>query len=421
MTLEKLFWKVFGPREMLVVMIALLAAGRCLAERPDIKPQLLAGKLADAEQALQAYLKNGGDDDQARFQLGTVQVLRAVEQLSQDGVRYGALNRTMMIPFFRVGGFSAGKGEPQPVTYGDVRAMIERFQSGINTAEATLAAVDDEQLAWKLNFKEVSLDLDGDGKLAQAENLEVLFRLAGNRSQPPGGPDGLPVGFDAADVYWLRGYCHLLSALADSILAYDHQRLFDNTAHAFFANPQTEFARLQKKDRAPGQNGLAGWEDIADVIAAIHLMEFKLREPERLEHAQQHLLRMVEMSRRSWELVVAETDDDHEWIPNANQQSVIEGLAMTQERIDTWHNFLAEAEDVIRGKKLIPFWRSGFDQGVNLGKAFTEPRSFDLVLWVQGTAALPYLEDGEKSSPETWLQFQRVFRGEFIGFAAWIN
>jgi hypothetical protein len=76
---------------------------------------------------------------------------------------------------------------------------------------------------------------------------------------------------------------------------------------------------------------------------------------------------------------------------------------------------------VIRGEKLIPFWRGGFEQGMNLGKVFTEPRDFDLVLWVQGTAAMPYLEDGEKTSPQTWSEFQRVFRGEFIGFAAWIN
>ena len=80
-----------------------------------------------------------------------------------------------------------------------------------------------------------------------------------------------------------------------------------------------------------------------------------------------------------------------------------------------------EAEAVLQGQKLVPFWRRGFKEGVNLQRVFTEPRPFDLVLWVQGTAALPYLEDGEQTSPETWRRFQRVFRGEFLGVAVWVN
>ena len=80
-----------------------------------------------------------------------------------------------------------------------------------------------------------------------------------------------------------------------------------------------------------------------------------------------------------------------------------------------------ESPLVLDGKKLIPFWRRGSSQGVNLSKVFAEPKDFDLVLWVQGSGALPYLEDGEITSPETWAEFQRVFGGRFIGFAVWIN
>jgi hypothetical protein len=58
---------------------------------------------------------------------------------------------------------------------------------------------------------------------------------------------------------------------------------------------------------------------------------------------------------------------------------------------------------------------------VNLRRVFTEPRPFDLVLWVQGTAAAPYLENGPLTKPETWSRFQNIFRGEFIGFALWFN
>ena len=82
---------------------------------------------------------------------------------------------------------------------------------------------------------------------------------------------------------------------------------------------------------------------------------------------------------------------------------------------------IREAQPAGAGEKLIPFWRSGDDRGVNLRRVFTEPRMFDLVLWVQGTAAAPYLEKGPKTQPDTWRRFQNIFRGEFIGFALWFN
>jgi hypothetical protein len=408
------------PRVLLVCSIWACAGVVAAAERPDIAEQLESGRLAEAEQLLTKYLSGNAEDDLARFQLGTVQFLRAAEQLAQDGARYGALDRTMMLPFIRIGGLVSGGPDPERVSYQDVRAMIERFQQGVSQAEATLAAIDDPQLLWDLDLADVRLDLNDDGTASNRETLEVLFRLVGNRTQPRPTPEGVLVGFDSADVYWLRGYCHVLMAMADMILAYDHEELFETTAHAVFADPETKFASLRNEvtDKERQQRA---WDDFPDLIAVIHLMDFKLLEPERLAEAQRHLLKMIELSRRSWELVGAETDNHREWIPGANQQSVIGGLAMTRERIDAWHRFLAEAEAVLNGEKLLPFWRSGFEEGVNLAKVFKEPRDFDLVLWVQGTAALPYLEQGETSSPETWQEFQRVFRGEFFGFAAWIN
>ena len=69
----------------------------------------------------------------------------------------------------------------------------------------------------------------------------------------------------------------------------------------------------------------------------------------------------------------------------------------------------------------MPFWRTDDGRGINLRRVFTEPRAFDLVLWVQGTAAHPYLEKGPLSTPEVWARFNRLFQGEFIGFALWFN
>jgi hypothetical protein len=408
-----------------VSLVGYLATSASGADRPDIAPQLRAGELAAAEELLAKHLAAESGDDLARFQLGTVQFVRAAERLAQDGVRYGTLSRTMMLPFIRVGGLAAGNKKPEPATYADVRAMIERFQTSIMAAEATLAPIQSKDLAWKLDLRDVRLDLNGDGQRTETESLGALFQMVAVRrrwdqSQQP--PLELVVGFDSADVYWLRGYCHLLSSLADMILAHDEERLFELTAHTIFADPQTEFAKRRDLDiSVPSEHVAFRFDELSDVIAVIHLINFQVEEPARLKSAHEHLLKMIELSRSCWELILAEQDNDHEWIPGPTQKSVIPDLLLDREQVEAWRDFLDEAKAILVGKKLIPFWRHGFKEGVNLQRVFTDPRPFDLVLWVQGTSALPYLEAGEQTSPETWQRFQRIFRGEFVGIAIWVN
>ena len=96
-------------------------------------------------------------------------------------------------------------------------------------------------------------------------------------------------------------------------------------------------------------------------------------------------------------------------------------MRVTQPMVDHWLRFLQEADDLLAGKRLAPFWRTNDGRGVNLKRAFTEPTEFDLVLWVQGTAATPYLEKGELTRPEVWQSIQAAFGGDFFTFMAWFN
>jgi hypothetical protein len=227
------------------------------------------------------------------------------------------------------------------------------------------------------------------------------------------------IAFDRADAAWLRGYCHLLMAMSDVYLAYDAHELFDHTAPYFYPKAQTPFPFLSRRaDAAPQQ---VDTEDFLDAIAFIHLVHFPVQEPARLKSALAHLEAMISLSHESWKFIVAETDDDHEWVPNTKQHSVMPNGAVSLEMIKGWLEFLDEANAILKGEKLIPFWRLGAESGINLKRVFTEPRTFDLVLWAQGTAAVPYLEKGVCTSAETWSRFQRIFRGEFIGFALWFN
>ena len=74
---------------------------------------------------------------------------------------------------------------------------------------------------------------------------------------------------------------------------------------------------------------------------------------------------------------------------------------------------------ILNGKKLIPHWRLA--KGINFRRALTEPTIFDPILWAQGSAALPYLEDGPISDAEAWNRITSMLEGNFLGYAMWFN
>lgn len=400
---------------MLLTIVTVPAMG---AAQPAVEEYLVTGRLAEGEKAIQSHLDANPDDDEARFGLGAVQFLQSVERLGQFLHQHGVSERANRIPLLRLP--IPPNPDPQPTTYADYRGMLETLLTDLATTEATLAKIDGD-VKLPLRFGQIRLDLDGDG---EATDQEALWRLYGAMNQAVSRRQGFEeqarqfrITFDTGDVYWLRGYCHLLSALIEVQLACDGQRWFDHCGHLLFAKTDTPFPFLTPKQRPADRN----WDYslFLDILAAVHLFDFEVKEPERAESARQHLLAMADLSGKSWDAIVAETDDDSEWLPNAKQESVV-GVAVSAEMIATWRNVMGELKALLEGEKLIPFWRDPA-QGVNLKRVFTEPKRFDLVLWIQGTAAVPYLEQGETVSPESWRGIQQVFRGEFIGFALWFN
>ena len=128
---------------------------------------------------------------------------------------------------------------------------------------------------------------------------------------------------------------------------------------------------------------------------------------------------MVALSRKNWELILAETDDRNEWVPSPRQTPALGGLRVPEERVKAWQGFLDEFDALLQGKKLIPHYR--FDKGINLRRFFLEPTAFDPILLIQGSAAVPYLENGEMTSQETWRQIMDLFDGNFFTYFIWFN
>ena len=406
------------PKFWLAAIVFFLAGGPLAqAGGPDVNELLHSGKIRDGESQLVDYLQKNPEDDQARFGLGAVQFLRSVEHLAQSLYRYGTGIQSPAagaLPFLRLPVLP--NPNPEKVSYDLARKVFEEMLADLARAEATLAAIKSDDVALRIQLGPTRFDYDSDGEPDDSFQ-KILVRYAGGGIREPQAADS-EVAFDRGDVAWLRGYCHLLSALLEFALAHDSRELFDRTAHLYVPNPDTPYKSLLSLNAGGQSPGFTN--EILDVVAFIHLIRLPVVEPRRLQASLAHFEQVFALSRESWKFIVAETDDDHEWLPGPKQHGVL-GVPVAQEQIDGWHEFLDEAESLLAGKRLAPFWRGKGMRGINLRKVFTEPQTFDLVLWIQGSAAVPYLEEGELTRKEVWDRLGRIFGGEFIGFALWFN
>ncbi len=430
---------------------------------------LYAGKTWRAETVVRARLAEAPDDDQARFALGAVQFLQAIEHLGQSLHRYGLStgyhDPTGMsgLPFLRIP--IPENPNPEKVTYEGLRGVLRALIVDLETAERTLSSVKNQAIDFPLNIGYIHLDLNGDGAASGDEALWRIFkRVAGLPWLNEEEAAKFQTDFDKSDVPWLRAYSHLLMAIAEFPLAHDWRDAFETTFHGLFpkaglpssaldeiyAETLAELAKLGAPPiwprRQPGEdrndfrerykkwrsspegeksrriNSLRSqvqFGGIADLIAFVHLNHWPVVEPARMRRVLEHLEAMVRLSRENWRRINSETDNRNEWIPSPKQSGVLPRMRVTEDRVAGWMLFLNEFGALLEGKKLLPHWR--FDRGINLRRMFLEPSTFDIVLLIQGSAALPYLEEGELTSEETWRQMTAIFGGEFFRYFIWFN
>lgn len=363
-----------------------------------------------------------------QFALGIARLLRAVERFGQSLHEYGfePTDDLSILGFFGVPVVQIPLPEnekPEKISYDDLRRILQRLIDDLAEVNEALGHIgpNAEGVGIALPIGLIRLDFNRDGQLSEDERLWRLFvRLTNARSVAREQAEGFVIQLDRADVEWLRGYTCLIRGVLECVLAYDFRELFERTAHLAFIRVDSPYAFLARRSRKGDRDFNGPFYGLADVVAVIHLLNFKLREPERLRVAHRHFKWMIWHSRAMWQLVLAETDNSGEWIPSPRQTGVIPGFGFTESQVNGWLRALDEMDDLLEGKKLVPFWRNDA-RGVNLRKVFLEPRDIDLVMWLQGTDAATFLEEGEKSSPETWRQFNLLFQGRFFAYAAWVN
>jgi hypothetical protein len=406
-----------------LLVFAPASAGAASELGEIVQKHFEAGQSAAAVQAAEARLAAAAEDEEARFAFGAAQFVRAVERLGQSLYRYGlaasggpSFGGMSELPFLRLP--IPPNPEPEQVSYEALRGMLRIFVGDLEQSERTLAGMTGRPFELPLDIGLIRLDFNDDGQTGDHEDLwRIVVTLAGLPWPSEATANQLLVDFDESDVPWLQAYCHLLMAMAEFLLAHDWEPAFDATFHAVFPQSDLPSSAL---NTAPAELGdFSSFAGTADLIAFLHLNHWPVVEPERMRSVLAHLEAMPRLSRENWRRVLAETDDGSEWLPSPKQSGALPGLRVTQQQVDAWMLFLDEFEALLQGRKLLPHWR--FDRGINLRRMFLEPTTFDIVLLIQGSAAIPYLEDGEPTTRDTWARIVRLFGGDFFRYAIWFN
>ncbi|MGD1036576.1 MAG: hypothetical protein ABR878_05135 [Roseiarcus sp.] len=383
---------------------------------------LESGRFEAGETDLAARVAADPSDNEARFGLGMIRFAEALERFGQRQYRFGLrAPANAMIPVLRLP--VPVNPAPEELTYEKQRDNLQGLLDDLAKVEATLAPMRASETKIVIDLNAVKFDFRGDGK---AEGMETLGSILANLQSPRGaraapaqsGP--FEVKFDNADAFWLRGYCRLLSASLEFVLAYDWRNTFERVGSLFY--PRIAPPRFPPNAvLVGGSDGFLGDAgQIADFIVLIHEIRWPLKEPARLQSAHADLKQVIAMSRASWKSILARTDDDREWIPGPQQKNgVVTDMPVTQAQVDAWLVALDDFDAALDGTKLAPHWR--FVHGFNFRRVFFEPRDFDLVLWIAGYGAAPYLEEGPTLSMDDWNQWNQAFGGNFLGYAFWFN
>ncbi|HEX8524462.1 MAG TPA: hypothetical protein VF669_19560, partial [Tepidisphaeraceae bacterium] len=158
------------------LLVSLVAPAR--AAEPMVEQYLLTGKLAEGEKALANHLQANPKDDEARFGLGMLQVVRGLEQLMQTLHKHGLRSERSGVPFLRLP--VEQNPNPQAMSYQSASQMVRKWDEQLAQAEKTLAQVQSTEIKLPLHFARIRLDFDGDGQASETEMLwRVYQRLSG--------------------------------------------------------------------------------------------------------------------------------------------------------------------------------------------------------------------------------------------------
>ncbi len=373
---------------------------------------------ADAMLSLQAAF-NFGKASQVDFLLGGVRFLRAVEAGLQ--VRWQSnVSGPDFLPGLRAP--IPANPDARPFEAGDVAGVFEAMLASLAEARSPLEeAVNGRDFAAVIDLDDLWFDIDGDGARAKFESAAALLGVTGFDRVARGSEFSGVVRFDSADADWLLAYVHLLSGVSQTVLALEPTPAIERVMSA-----RADMLELTGGAEARLYDFVE--QDWIDTAASVLWTLEGTPDAARSAAAHAHFKAMIAHNRSFWAKVEQESDNDREWLPNGAQVSAF-GLEIPAGVASQWQAVLGELEAVLDGEILVPYWRtspqggedSAIGIGLNLRKLFEQPGEMDLVGWLQGANAVPYLERGPLTRMDSLRQFGNMVRGDSLFFVLWLN
>lgn len=348
--------------------------------------------------------------------LGATHFLRGIERTLQMRYEQNATLANLEIPVLRLP--LPANPDPEPF---EPSLILNIFKVVLDEMELSRAALveipEDADVALDINILDLWFDTNSNGVRDSWEGaLEIgADALVTGRGSPQGMEKHvLTVRFDGADVKWLAAYTHLLSGISELVVAFD-------PTEAITSVLDSRKVMNEMVDGATPPAFLIPEEEyFVDMFAMIYGAINVKPDAEITRRARQHFLRMIAENRGFWRLVALETDNHNEWIPNDNQNAAM-GFTLPENVRARWEAVLSDAENVLNGDLLIPYYWISPVGGVNVKKLFEDPPVVDIVTWIQGAGLLSYLEKGPTVNANNLRMFGQMFTGNAGLFMVLLN
>ncbi len=395
----------------LFCILALPASAESLSQ--EIAHQGLAA--TEARLAAQSDPSEAGPSDADRFALGGVQFLRAIEGTFQERWAMGLTDRTGMLPLLRLP--LADNPNPAPFDPAAIVTLLAHAEARLSAAQATLAAIPaTSDFTLDIALDDIWFDVNSNTTRDAGEGIGEILGATLGASDDGATPHPLPViRFDVADAAWTAAYADLLAGFCDLIRAYDPTEPLTRVLSA-----RSTMEGIGPVTADPFLGGGTSGIDAIDIIAALLATLNQTPDSTMMTQAHDHFLSMIAQNRQFWTRVAAEADNDREWLPGDQQTSAL-GIDVPQGTGAVWLAVLNDLEAVLKGEKLVPYWRVGAPGGINVARMFSDPRPIDLAGWFQGWAALPYLEKGPLLDTVALDAFDSLTSGQAPLFALYLN